>query len=571
MQCNNFIESVGIPLTSDSAKPRAGRSEQAPGAFQSVFDQSAPARDGAKSAARAATGSSAGQKADRTARRDDTDDRADMPDNAERAAADEGKDGDDGKTTLPDAIPAWAVSAQTPEPATGAVTADVRQSPAASVAEARIVAEGEAADIAGAISKETGHTVSGAVLQGKTVQPVAEGMVSGRAVDAATGGVATEADATAGDADLEASADPTGTRMAVEPKNGPGLPIQKGEPAPTTATAALSTEKAPETRQDAASIPDRTTSSPVAGDGAGGTPNGASSAGSAAAQAMPLADRLAAAEQKRATDDKAEPGATTGEAVGEGLDGPEVAPRQQGAAPQPRSQSEGLAPERFDRSLREDREPETSGQDTAGRGSEQRAPQAQPQQAVAASPEMVSASNDTGPAQVKADAAASDLQPLAEAGGLDRGMPESARSATGSTSPHPPLAEAPRPAMRMMAESLHRAADGSVELTLSPEELGRVRLTLSPAETGITVNITADRAETLDLMRRHADLLNGAMRELGYGDVFLDFGGSGQQRSAEQFTDGAASDPRQDGETGLAPETAAQAPSSRLAGLDLRL
>ncbi|MBN2906215.1 MAG: flagellar hook-length control protein FliK [Rhodobacteraceae bacterium] len=96
----------------------------------------------------------------------------------------------------------------------------------------------------------------------------------------------------------------------------------------------------------------------------------------------------------------------------------------------------------------------------------------------------------------------------------------------------PAMTEAPRPATRAMAEALHRAPDGAVDVTLSPEELGRVRLSLTPGDGTITVSITAERGETLDLMRRHADLLGNAMRDLGYGAVTLDFGGQSTDRGA---------------------------------------
>ncbi|MCO8143817.1 flagellar hook-length control protein FliK [Rhodovulum tesquicola] len=120
-----------------------------------------------------------------------------------------------------------------------------------------------------------------------------------------------------------------------------------------------------------------------------------------------------------------------------------------------------------------------------------------------------------------------------------------------------------------MAEALHRAADGAVELTLSPEELGRVRLTLAPGENGITVTINAERGDTLELMRRHADLLGNAMRELGYGEVVLDFRGKGARH-------GPAPDstptPGMTGEDSAPPAPPAPAGRSMAAGgLDLRL
>ncbi|MHC0051954.1 flagellar hook-length control protein FliK [Actibacterium sp. D379-3] len=87
-------------------------------------------------------------------------------------------------------------------------------------------------------------------------------------------------------------------------------------------------------------------------------------------------------------------------------------------------------------------------------------------------------------------------------------------------------------AFRQMAETLHRAPDGQMDLILSPEELGRLRMTLTPGDTGISVVIHADRADTMDLMRRNIDMLSQEFRDLGYRDIRFDFGqgrqGAGQ-------------------------------------------
>ena len=150
---------------------------------------------------------------------------------------------------------------------------------------------------------------------------------------------------------------------------------------------------------------------------------------------------------------------------------------------------------------------------------------------------------------------------------VERAGPEGARIA----SQGPALADAPRPAMRSLAEALHRASDGKVEVTLNPEELGRVRLTLHSGDNAITVQVHADRGDTLDLMRRHADMLGSAMRELGYGDVVLDFGGQGQGRAPQQMAEaGANTLPAE--ESAAAPQPAqARQGIGAASGLDLRL
>ncbi|WP_176536076.1 flagellar hook-length control protein FliK [Thioclava sp. ES.031] len=122
--------------------------------------------------------------------------------------------------------------------------------------------------------------------------------------------------------------------------------------------------------------------------------------------------------------------------------------------------------------------------------------------------------------------------------------------------------------------SLPRMPDRPVEIALSPEELGHVRMTLHASQHGMTVAIQADRAETLDLMRRHIDTLAREMHDMGYGT--LDFQFSQRDERPQQqpgMLDGLGAGPDLDPiETPIAPTPRATA---RLAppqsGLDLRM
>ncbi|TCP27670.1 flagellar hook-length control protein FliK [Rhodovulum adriaticum] len=88
-------------------------------------------------------------------------------------------------------------------------------------------------------------------------------------------------------------------------------------------------------------------------------------------------------------------------------------------------------------------------------------------------------------------------------------------------------------AARQVAEAMQTPPrDGRIELALEPAELGRVRLTLTAAEQAMTVVLSADRPETLELMRRHGEMLAGALRAAGYEGVSLDFAGGGTGRQA---------------------------------------
>jgi hypothetical protein len=77
---------------------------------------------------------------------------------------------------------------------------------------------------------------------------------------------------------------------------------------------------------------------------------------------------------------------------------------------------------------------------------------------------------------------------------------------------------------RQILAALAQSPGGAVDVTLSPDELGRVRLSLSTTDLGgIVVNVIADRPETMDLIRRHLDMLAQDFRDIGYGSVSFGF------------------------------------------------
>ncbi len=84
-------------------------------------------------------------------------------------------------------------------------------------------------------------------------------------------------------------------------------------------------------------------------------------------------------------------------------------------------------------------------------------------------------------------------------------------------------AEITRAIARQMAAAIQvRAGSGTIEIALSPEELGRVSITLNGREDGMVLTIAAERPETLDLMRRHLAVLEAEFQSLGYGDISFD-------------------------------------------------
>ncbi|MGD9917175.1 MAG: flagellar hook-length control protein FliK [Paenirhodobacter sp.] len=127
---------------------------------------------------------------------------------------------------------------------------------------------------------------------------------------------------------------------------------------------------------------------------------------------------------------------------------------------------------------------------------------------------------------------------------------------------------------QQITQAMSGSGDRPVELTLSPEELGKVRLTLHSHDATITVAVQAERTDTLDLLRRNIDLLARDFREIGYGDVSFSFG---EQASGGYKPDSSLPDPYAERESDPAPrfQTASVAVLSPVrdpsGGLDLRM
>lgn len=112
----------------------------------------------------------------------------------------------------------------------------------------------------------------------------------------------------------------------------------------------------------------------------------------------------------------------------------------------------------------------------------------------------------------------------------DPDIPFGAPSASGQTAQATPLQGTgtpfvPAPLAAALSDLLLRRTDGPVELTLSPEELGRVRLNLSPDGTGLHVTVQVERSDTLDLLRRNSDLLLQEIRAQGFSGATFSFSG----------------------------------------------
>ena len=92
----------------------------------------------------------------------------------------------------------------------------------------------------------------------------------------------------------------------------------------------------------------------------------------------------------------------------------------------------------------------------------------------------------------------------------------------------PPTADVSHSVIRQVSQAIRRSPDGAIEISLNPVELGRVRMMMTATDAGITLNVLADRPDTLDLMRRNIDDLARSLRDMGYDDVSFSFGHGGE-------------------------------------------
>lgn len=84
--------------------------------------------------------------------------------------------------------------------------------------------------------------------------------------------------------------------------------------------------------------------------------------------------------------------------------------------------------------------------------------------------------------------------------------------------------DAPQPVSAQVVDAIRLTRDGTVDVALSPEDLGRVRLVMQGSDTGMQVHIQSERQDTLDLLRRNIEQLRQELNQAGFGDVTFNFG-----------------------------------------------
>ncbi|HEY0214221.1 MAG TPA: flagellar hook-length control protein FliK [Paenirhodobacter sp.] len=110
----------------------------------------------------------------------------------------------------------------------------------------------------------------------------------------------------------------------------------------------------------------------------------------------------------------------------------------------------------------------------------------------------------------------------------------SALNARNIVTPMLGMADPAQLASQQIAHAAQSSQDGTIELALSPDELGHVKMVLHSDDGKLHVTIQAERPETQDLLRRHLEGLEKDFRSAGYSDVAFSFDGQGQGQQSRQ-------------------------------------
>lgn len=153
---------------------------------------------------------------------------------------------------------------------------------------------------------------------------------------------------------------------------------------------------------------------------------------------------------------------------------------------------------------------------------------------------------------------------------------EAATAATVRTSGGGNVVSDPAAIVRTVSSELGQAVvqqpDGTVEVTLSQDELGHVKVSMRHEDGAMSITVQADRQETIDLLKRHVDVLARDMRELGFTDVGFSFDDrGGGQKAQTAFLTTETSGDESPAMANAVFNPVAQSRSGGMNGLDLRM
>lgn len=96
----------------------------------------------------------------------------------------------------------------------------------------------------------------------------------------------------------------------------------------------------------------------------------------------------------------------------------------------------------------------------------------------------------------------------------------------------PSRAELPSNVPVQITHAVGSATGPVTEITLAPEELGNLRIEISTEGDRVSLTLQAERPDTLDLLRRHADRLLAEFRAAGFSEMNLGFSNLGTGEGA---------------------------------------
>lgn len=113
-----------------------------------------------------------------------------------------------------------------------------------------------------------------------------------------------------------------------------------------------------------------------------------------------------------------------------------------------------------------------------------------------------------------------------------------------------------------------RDSGGQIDVSLSPEDLGRVSVKLEHTLNGTQITFAADRPETQELMRRQMEHLQNQFKQMGFDNLSFSF----EQNQNGKFIKGDASDAEKIASSVQAlPDSTNLTLTSPVGGLDIRI
>lgn len=145
------------------------------------------------------------------------------------------------------------------------------------------------------------------------------------------------------------------------------------------------------------------------------------------------------------------------------------------------------------------------------------------------------------------------------------------RGVSAARGQNPAATTAQASSFRQVAEAIAAAERARVEIRLEPEELGRIRFHMQITDHGIALQVTADRAETLEMMRRHVDQLARHLSDAGFPGSSFSFAGERQGRPGTPTPEAPPSNEAPPAERVATAAGDSSADPATRDGLDLRL